>query len=374
MRIIALIFGYKPWDETKDVLIVTLDKPELANYVCPIPILKLKNRSDIVNVIKKDDIVFIHSLSLTFGELSSIKNLGCKVIFKLDNDGRLGRWKNPKPRFYFLRSSGKPYWKIPIRFLNVLTPLGLIYERQEIRKFEIVDKILIESYPALSNLAFFAYQYNKIEIMKKVNMIPDPVTFDISNAKIPEKENFVISIGRWDDKTQKNPKILVQSLEKFLDAKKNWKTYIIGSGESIIKNYMRKLPNDIKERIAIIGPIDHQKIKDYLLKSKIFFMPSRYESFGIAAAEALCCGCSVVSTPIEPLVYMVGGGFNGLNSSSFKAQNLSSALLIESELWERQTRDPYEISQFWREQLNLEKIISQFTQIINSTVISKDDN
>ena len=123
-----------------------------------------------------------------------------------------------------------------------------------------------------------------------------------------------------------------------------------------------------------VGQIDHQKIKDYLLKSKNFFMPSRYESFGIAAAEALCCGCSVVSTPIEPLVYMVSGGFNGLNSSSFDQQNLSSILLIESALWKKHVRDPYKISQIWREQLNLEKIISQFTQVINSTVISKDDN
>ncbi len=34
-----------------------------------------------------------------------------------------------------------------------------------------------------------------------------------------------------------------------------------------------------------------------LARAKIFFVPSEYEGFGLALAEAMACGCAVVTTP-----------------------------------------------------------------------------
>lgn len=383
-RLFFLLYGYKLGDETKDVgqiplglsrigydaSIITLDKPSLKDYTSSIPLIKIKSRTEISDLVKKDDVALFYS-DAPIEDIRLLKSIDAKIVWILDSDGRLGRVGEPKPRFYFLRSLRKPIWKIPFRFLNVVTPLGSIYERQEIQKLELVDKVVIKSFPALANLAFFVYQHKKNEIIKKISMIPDPVTDDILDTDFSHKENIVISIGRWDDWLQKNPKDLIKAISKFLQVKKDWKSFILGNGTDVIKKYVERFATkEVKERIDIIGPVPHDKVKEYLSKSKILFMPSRFESFGIAAGEALCCGCSVVSTQIEPLSYMTLGGFTGL-TSNFDYKNLASSLLLESELWDKGIRKLDKIASFWRENLSLKEISSQFEDIIKTLSILK---
>ena len=127
---------------------------------------------------------------------------------------------------------------------------------------------------------------------------------------------------------------------------------------------MKNIPNSLKERIHITGAIEHEKIKNYLLRSKIFFMPSQWESFGIAAAEAVCSGCTIVGSPLESLRYLTMEGFSGNVSYSLDHHALVGALLYESNRWENDEIDYLKIAEFWRKKLNRQSIAQEFLNII----------
>jgi hypothetical protein len=67
-------------------------------------------------------------------------------------------------------------------------------------------------------------------------------------------------------------------------------------------------------------------------KSKIFLSSSRYESFGLAAAEALCCGCRLAEQD-NPFPITSFDGLTGLGPSknhhlqdeSFSLSQISSS-------------------------------------------------
>ena len=240
--------------------------------------------------------------------------------------------------------------------------------KKRIEQIEIVDAVVIESPDAASNLSFFLTKNGRPDLINKICVIPNPVTPDIINSRIEGKENIVVSIGRWNDVVQKNPEGLVNVLKKFLYLESNWEAFIIGPGEKVIEGYMKDISTSVRQRINITGPLGHEKIKDYLLKSKIFFVPSTGESFGIAAAEGVCCGCTVVGSPLESLRYLTMQGFSGNVSYSLDVDAMFGALAYEANKWESNDIDYINISNYWREKLNRQSIAKQFAKIIDKLV------
>ena len=237
--------------------------------------------------------------------------------------------------------------------------------KKRIEQIEIVDTVVIESPDAAINLSFFLAKNGRPDLINKIRVIPNPITPDIINSRIEGKENIVVSIGRWNDVVQKNPEGLVNVLKKFLYLESNWEAFIIGPGEKVIEGYMKDISTSVRQRINITGPLGHEKIKDYLLKSKIFFVPSTGESFGIAAAEGVCCGCTVVGSPLESLRYLTMQGFSGNVSYSLDVDAMFGALAYEANKWESNEINYIRVANYWREQLNRQSIAKQFAKIID---------
>ena len=116
----------------------------------------------------------------------------------------------------------------------------------------------------------------------KIHCVPHPIQTDIFkfSAAIPKK-NEIISVGRWES-YQKNLPLLIRTLRAFLDQNPSWTSLVIGSG------LPAKSPHP---QITFLSPLSPPDIARHMQESKIFLSSSRYESFGLAAAEALCCGC-----------------------------------------------------------------------------------
>ncbi|WP_218081027.1 glycosyltransferase family 4 protein [Anthocerotibacter panamensis] len=55
-------------------------------------------------------------------------------------------------------------------------------------------------------------------------------------------------------------------------------------------------PESVRARITVHPCLSNQEIAQGLALAKVFFFPSHYEGFGIALAEAMACGCAVVTT------------------------------------------------------------------------------
>ena len=119
---------------------------------------------------------------------------------------------------------------------------------------------------------------------EKIHCVPHPIQTDIFrfDPAIPKK-NQIISVGRWDS-YQKNLPLLLKTLRYFLDKNPPWTALIGGSGLPAIS---------LDPRITVLPPISPHDLARHMQESKIFLSSSRYESFGLAAAEAVACGCLV---------------------------------------------------------------------------------
>jgi glycosyltransferase involved in cell wall biosynthesis len=122
---------------------------------------------------------------------------------------------------------------------------------------------------------------------EKIHCVPHPIQTDIFkfDPAIPKK-NQIISVGRWES-YQKNLPLLFKTLRAFLNRNPTWTSLVIGSG------LPAKSPHP---RITLLPPLSPPDLARYMQGSKIFLSSSRYESFGLAAAEATGCGCAVVGT------------------------------------------------------------------------------
>ena len=118
----------------------------------------------------------------------------------------------------------------------------------------------------------------------KIHCVPHPIQTDIFkfDPAIPKK-NQIISVGRWES-YQKNLPLLLKTLRSFLDKNPSWNSVVIGSGLP---------PKSPHPRITLLPPTSPEQLAPMMQESKIFLSSSRYESFGLAAAEAVSCGCLV---------------------------------------------------------------------------------
>lgn len=56
-------------------------------------------------------------------------------------------------------------------------------------------------------------------------------------------------------------------------------------------------PGSLSSRVTIHPKLTRTQIAELLATSKIAFLPSWYEGFGMATAGAMACGCAAVTTP-----------------------------------------------------------------------------
>ena len=120
---------------------------------------------------------------------------------------------------------------------------------------------------------------------QKIHCIPHPIQTDIFkfDPAVPKK-NQIISVGRWES-YQKNLPLLLKTLRAFLDQNPDWSSLVIGSG------LPTKSPHP---QITFLPPLPPHDLARNMQASKVFFFSSRYESFGLAAAEAATCACAIV--------------------------------------------------------------------------------
>lgn len=292
--------------------------------------------------------------------IKAIKRANKTLIIKADTDGTLGF--PLVPRYTKVVSFTRDPLRFVLRQIKWRLPLRYFIE-QQIKLIELADAVIIESPEALSNVAFILHYWGYNSLIEKLYFVPDPVSDEMISSPIKRKENIVICMGRYDQKDIKNTKVMIDALIQFLKIKKEFRAIIIGSGEKYIKSYLFHCHPEIRSKIEVIGYRTHEELHKFLSFSKIFFHPSRLESFTIAAAEAACMGNSIVGGPLESLRYLTSDGFSGTIARGFKTKHMVSALLEESIKWERESDRNKAISNFWREKLEKKRIVEEILKI-----------
>ncbi|MFX1444390.1 MAG: glycosyltransferase family 4 protein [Promethearchaeota archaeon] len=167
--------------------------------------------------------------------------------------------------------------------------------------------------------------YNKIEgkIVYIPNGFDDNQVKNLNLHKIPfkQKENIILTVGRLGT-YQKATEILLEAITKIKELG-NWKIVLIGYVEpkfmKYVANFFEHYPH-LKNKIVFTGNIsDRRRLFEYYQKSKIFCLPSRWESFGIVLVEAGYFGNYIVSTNIPPAREIT---LNGEFGSLFKKESV----------------------------------------------------
>lgn len=199
--------------------------------------------------------------------------------------------------------------------------------------------------------------YGGADLADRVRVIPHAVEprFRFSGAP---KRRQVACVGRWQDVVQKRPWLLMEVVETLLASDKEVSVVIAGTATKELIKWHRGLDDARRGRVQIRGRVDRSELAEILAESQVFYSPSAFESFGIAAAEALCSGCSVVagrSVSMAGFEWFVSEN-SGMLAEQDDCKGHASALRDELTAWRDGRRGAGGISRAWCDRLHAERV------------------
>jgi len=199
--------------------------------------------------------------------------------------------------------------------------------------------------------------YGGSDLAGRVAVIPHAVEPRFQFTGEP-KQRQVVCVGRWRDVIQKRPWLLIDVIGSLVAADRAVKVVIVGEVTAELESWHHSLEAGWRQRVQLRGSVDRAGLAGILRQSQVFYSPSAFESFGIAAAEALCSGCSVVagrSVSMASFEWFVSENSGTLADENRAASHL---LALERELgsWEKGVRDPARISRIWCDRLHAERV------------------
>ncbi len=225
-----------------------------------------------------------------------------------------------------------PYNPLLSRFI-VNKPLILqIHHKEGMQLFHRyfilgVPFMLVESlYPRLfRNIICVSEESRKKFNIQNAAIIPNGIDQKLFEAK-PSDEDYIAYIGRIQIHN-KGLDTLVEAMTSV-----HAKLAIAGKGKDELRLRSLIEKSDAVDRIALIGYLRDQEKTEFLAKSKVVIVPSRYEGQGIVVLEAAACGKPVIVSDIPELKYAVDAGF-GVSFQIGDAKDLTKqiAFLLENE-------------------------------------------
>jgi glycosyltransferase involved in cell wall biosynthesis len=289
----------------------------------------------------------------------AIKEAGIPLFLYLDAIGLWSPWTNGMD---FVRN----YWTYSTRsFPGLLGWLRFAViarsyfppalDLPRLRKLSLADAVGLPSPWALDSTRRYAQFYGFDSLLPKLHLTPPPIDPVMTYAGQP-KQNRVICVGRWHrpDWAQKNPALLLEALTLFLRQNPGSSAIIVGGGAQALGQTRWARP--ILEQnlpVRFLDHLPHAQLVDLLATSRISICSSTYEAAHLTSFEALCCGCSIVTTtgPALPSVYW-GARENGTIASGPDAPALAQALADETQAWDQGKRDPHASSRTWSQRVH----------------------
>jgi len=277
------------------------------------------------------------------------------VIEKLDTDGV--RSPSSCLRTYTVSTYGHHLdsGSLPRRLLAPLLTLlrvgavgcfPALLDKKMARTMSRLPMLAAESPIAVARMQRFLRRFS--DTIPEVLFAPHPVAEDYMRCDpaIP-REDRIVSVGRWYT-FQKNFPMLLRVLKRFLSVHPHWSADIVGK---LPEGWTpeREFGAELRDRVRFHGMMEHRRIAALYSRSKIFFMSSRHESYNIAAAEALCCGCSVVGPSDIASVPFFTGALSGTAACRQSTAVFLDALCAEAAAWQAGNRQPDSISRHWIE-------------------------
>ena len=163
----------------------------------------------------------------------------------------------------------------------------------------------------------------------KMKLITPGVDVEIfSPDSTVKRENIFLSIGRIQE--QKGQIETIKFLDNFKKVENNFTCYFVGgpSGKSG-NEYLEELKQtvvdfNLESHVVFLNNLSQTEIRDLLNKSKLLIHTSKFETFGLVAAEANAMGVPVLTTNSGSVLEIVESNENGYYSESLIDGNVNN--------------------------------------------------
>jgi glycosyltransferase involved in cell wall biosynthesis len=202
------------------------------------------------------------------------------------------------------------------------------------------------------------------DLASRVEVIPHAVESRFRHSG-QAKRRQIACVGRWQDVVQKRPWLLMDVAARVLSNDPELTVVIAGRSTSEMRQWHAAQASECRDRVRLAGMMDRDELAALFAESQVFYSPSAYESFGIAAAEALCAGCSVVAArkvTMPSFEWFVSEN-SGRLADRDDAEGHTALLLAELAAWENGERDAAEISRVWCERLHADKVAARVVEM-----------
>ncbi|WP_069472142.1 glycosyltransferase family 4 protein [Candidatus Marithrix sp. Canyon 246] len=151
---------------------------------------------------------------------------------------------------------------------------------------------------------------NKKEIQARYNIHSHEFVIIVPGRLVPEKDHAVLL---------QTIKILKQ---------KNLCPKVLIFGEGPLKDwlYQKILKEQLLEQVIVHKPIPHQELMRVVQAADIFVLPSIYEGFGLAHAEAMAMAKPVIATRVGGLTDLIENDVSGILVPPKDADSLANAI------------------------------------------------
>jgi glycosyltransferase involved in cell wall biosynthesis len=189
---------------------------------------------------------------------------------------------------------------------------------------------------------------SKFTDVKKTRVIPYGTDFDIGTLP---KENYIFTVARWSDRKNLHTILCVfKEVCKRIDnihliiggefykgryyipEEGRWET-----GDEYRNNIMRLVHNlKIEDKIIFLDFVPNEKLKELYRKAKIFYLPSKMETFGRVYVEAMASGTPIVAMKNSAVQYVVKDGVTGFLRNTKEGQKEAILELLTNKKLYRQ--------------------------------------
>ena len=330
-------------------------------------------------------------------------------VFGIERINYNGFFEKNNVRYYFIRLPGKSSrfpWRIhqliqdldadvvlvngfifPLQIMQLRAKLGkhakiIVLHRAE-KPFKGIKRIL-QRIAGRSVDAFLFTSYAVAAEWYTKNIIPKKKVREVIQAssiyKLKDKEaarkklnietsQMFLWVGRLDE--NKDPLTVIAGFTKFLETSPDSKLYMIYQEAKLLTKVKAAIAKDplAVASIILVGKKSKNELEDWYNASDFFISGSHYEGSGIAAVEAMSCGCVPILTSIPSFMKLTGPyktntkeRICGLLYEAGNPESLFNALLMTNLMdFERERKRT--IDQFNKE-FSFEAIAKKINEII----------
>lgn len=192
----------------------------------------------------------------------------------------------------------------------------------------IIKKSLIQSDGVTATSQYLAQATEKIipALSDKINIVPFGVKPADEITDLPSAEPIKICYIKAH-RSIYGPDILLNAIAHAKKSIRNIQVSMAGEGEMTdqLKSMISKLGLD--DNVILVGKIDYNRIPDFISEHHFMVMPSRSESFGVAALDAAAVGRPTIATRVGGIPEAIIDNQTGILVPQEDEMDLANAII-----------------------------------------------